>query len=191
MISPVKIFCDIETTGLDPTRHEIISICIITEYPIGSSTWSALIKPRHIWTADYRALEINGYNEPAWASAIDIKEAVEMIDQRIHGGLFIGYNPSFDMAFIRKALKDYGYETPRIRMIDVMTLAHEHLIGIGSLSLYSVRKYLGMSTENAHTALQDTRDTRYIYNLLHRCSSWRRVKLFLLWKIREWRTRSK
>ena len=189
MISPIKIFCDIETTGLDPSRHEIISICIITEYPMGSSTWSALIKPRRIWTADSRALQINGYNEAAWETAIDIEEAVEMIDQRIHGGLFIGYNPSFDMSFIRKALKDYGYDTPRIRMIDVMTLAHEHLIGIGSLSLYSVRKYLGMSTAKAHTAYQDTKDTRDIYNLLHRCSSWKRIQLFLLWKFRELRNK--
>jgi DNA polymerase III epsilon subunit-like protein len=191
MISPVKIFCDIETTGLDPSRHEIISICIITEYPLGSSTWSALIKPRHIWSADQVALDINGYNEEAWASGIDIKEAAEMIDQRINGGLFIGYNPSFDMSFIRKALKDHGYETPRVRMIDVMTLAHEHLIGIKRLSLYSVRKYLGMSTENSHTALQDTRDTRAVYNLLHRCSSWKRIGLYLMWKIRGLQARSK
>tara|TARA_R100001079_G_C4391180_1_gene127308 strand:+ start:230 stop:787 length:558 start_codon:yes stop_codon:yes gene_type:complete len=184
MISPVKIFCDIETTGLDYTRHEIISICIIIEYPIGVSTWHTLIKPKHIHTADKKALEINGYNEAAWQDALTIEEAVEIIDQKLHGGVFIGYNPTFDIGFIKKALKDYNYDVPRIRCIDCMSLVYEHLIGIKSLSLNSARRYLGIDTKNAHTALQDTIDTRKIYNTLHRLTWWKRLYLFAKYKLR-------
>ena len=52
------VFVDVETTGLDETRHEIIEIAVIR----GSQTYHRKVQPQHIETASPRALEINGFS---------------------------------------------------------------------------------------------------------------------------------
>jgi DNA polymerase-3 subunit epsilon len=182
------IFCDIETTGLDPSRHEIISISIIIDTPQGTETYSHKVIPEHIDTASPEALRINHYSPEAWADAIPLEQATQDIARRIKGGLFIGWNPKFDMLFIKAALRKHGHPTPRVRLIDCMVLAHEHLIGLHSLSLTSVRTYLGLSNALAHTAVQDARDTRRIYYMLYRCTMFTRIWLAVKYM---WRNRIK
>ena len=174
------LFVDCETTGLNPRRHEIISICMIT-YDGGKciDRWAALIHPQNIEAADPKALEINGYCKAAWSGAWEMEDAIQMIAQKMkqHNMCFVGYHPGFDMSFIRVALEQYGYHLKRLRMIDVMTLVNEHLIPLGlhSMSLDNTRRFLGMPLANNHTALQDTLDTIYIYNLLSRSTIWQRL----------------
>jgi len=173
-----RIFCDIETTGLDPRKHEIISICIIIDTPSRTEVYNQKILPEHIDTADPLALDINGYSPELWHDAIPLEVAIGDIYKRIRKGIFIGWNPKFDMSFILAALARYGYCTPRVRQIDCMVLAHEHLIGIHSLSLTSVRSYLGLSNIEAHTAYQDAKDTRKIYYMLYRAGVLYRLWLY-------------
>ena len=113
-----------------------------------------------------------------------MEDAIQIIAQKMRQKdmCFVGYNPGFDMSFIRVALEQYGYHLKRLRMIDVMTLVNEHLIPLGlhSMSLDNTRRFLGMSLANNHTALQDTLDTIHIYNLLSRSTIWQR----LWWKFK-------
>ena len=48
---------DTETTGLDPTKHEIIEIAV--KSPLG--TFHSLVKPQRLDLAEPKALELNGY----------------------------------------------------------------------------------------------------------------------------------
>ena len=173
------LFVDCETTGLDPKKHEIISICMMTyEGSECIDRWAALIHPQKIETADPKALEINGYCKAAWTGAWEMGAAIQMIAQKMKqpDTCFVGYNPGFDMSFIRTALESYGYKLKRLRMIDVMTLVNEHLIPLGlhSMSLDNTRRFLGMSLDANHTALQDTKDTIQIYFMLSRATVWQR-----------------
>ena len=181
----VRIFCDIETTGLNAYEHEIISISMLVDSIHGSSEWTALIKPKNIDTADPVALKINGYNEETWAQAITLEEALVTIAKKldVSNGIFIGWNPQFDLSFIRMALLQGGYKVPRLRVIDAMVLAHEHLIGLQSLKLVSVREYLGLDNSLAHTALQDAKDTRKIYWMLYRASLVDRLYYYAKYKL--------
>ena len=56
-------YFDVETTSLDPTRGEIIQICIVTEDREGNlDEWSTKIRPRlQEGTYDRSALKINGF----------------------------------------------------------------------------------------------------------------------------------
>ena len=66
-------FCDVETTGLDPARHEIIELAVIRVEPRTLQVVDDLslrVRPGRIADADLRALEINGYNPGDWASAL-------------------------------------------------------------------------------------------------------------------------
>ena len=165
------VFIDIETTGFDVSRHEIVEIALITEWGGDIDRWHARIRPRHIWSASPKALEINGYSEEAWEDALTLKEAVFQIAARIPDRCYlVGYNPSFDWGFVQKALKESGHFRRRIYLIDVMTLVFEHCIPAGQphLSLVATREFLGMPLEGSHRAMKDCEDTRQLYHRLSR-----------------------
>jgi DNA polymerase-3 subunit epsilon len=163
-------FLDTETTGLDPTTHEVIEIAIIREDPGGLvDTWSTKIKPRDIGAADEYALKVNGYTEEAWADAPTMAEVAPRILNLLRDSVIVGHNVSFDEAFINSSLKRAGVDR-RIpyHKVDTVTLAYEHLVpyGLTSLSLDNIRKFLGWSLDGAHTALKDTEDARQLFKLL-------------------------
>jgi DNA polymerase III alpha subunit (gram-positive type) len=188
MSKQLRVFCDIETTGLNPKIHEIISIAVIVTVDDKVLTsWELKIKPKKLQNADPTALAINGYNDLDWSNAVNIEAALlpiaELFSKPV---LFIGYNPGFDLSFIRTALEAHGYKLRRLRMIDVMTLVHEHLYnrGLKRMSLDSVRDYLGMDKSKAHQAMQDVIDTKYIYDLLSRCNIFTRLWIRFKYKLR-------
>lgn len=130
------IVFDLETTGQDPYRHEIIEAGYViyevhTEnvYTFNSwtpaweiSRWSAKVKPKHIETADPVSLEINGYSEDAWADAIDIEEAFEKMRKPIEGSiLMLGHNLIFDLKFIRETGRREHFDDIRIPLFYVDT----------------------------------------------------------------------
>tara|TARA_R110000744_G_scaffold353146_1_gene459428 strand:+ start:2342 stop:3157 length:816 start_codon:yes stop_codon:yes gene_type:complete len=188
-----KLYIDIETTGLDPIEHEIIEIAIIEESHGIIERWSTKIKPRHIQKAHPKALKVNGYSEEAWSRAPEMSAVIRMIVSKIDSKLrgpcvIIGHNPNFDLSFIKITLAAHGKYIPRLRSIDTMTLAHEHLapIGLKSLSMDSIRSFLNISSEGAHSALKDTEDVMKVYTLLCRATVLDRM----IWKykaiLRNW-----
>jgi DNA polymerase III epsilon subunit-like protein len=166
-----RAFLDTETTGLDPITNEIVEIAIIRERPDGTliDEWSTKVKPQRIETAHPRALEVNGYNEAAWADAPLFDDIADEVADRLLDCVLIGHNVAFDHGFIKEALKRAG---SKVRLpyhkIDTVTLVYEHLAPLGctSLSLDRVREFLGWSKDGAHTALQDTQDCRKLYHHL-------------------------
>ena len=177
---------DIETTGLSPEQgHEIIEIAILTE----RTAYCQKIQPVRLDKADPKALELNGYNPQDWEGALPPAVAAERIGELLDGHRIIGHNPQFDMMFIRDLWDDHGmsYRTDR-RLIDTMILAHEHLepIGCRSLSLVSIRTFLGWSTSGAHSARIDAVDTLRLYRLLLRCGVLRRLYLKWRYKLLLW-----
>jgi DNA polymerase III epsilon subunit-like protein len=157
---------DCETTGLDDAEHEIIEICI--KGIDGAIVFQSKIKPRHIETAHPKALEINGYNEEDWADAPYFSDVAEEIAGILKWCIWIGHNPSFDLGFVKaelkrvdeELLKGIGYHT-----VDTVGLAETQLsdIGLDSLSLINVCKFLRIPLLKAHTAEEDTEACRQVY----------------------------
>jgi len=169
-----RVFIDCETTGLDDAEHEIIEICLMAAD--GSILFQSKIKPRHIETAHPKALEVNGYNEEAWADAPYFSEVAEEIAAILKWCIWIGHNPSFDLGFVKaelkrvdeKLLKGIGYHT-----VDTVGLAETQLsdIGLDSLSLVNVCKFLRIELVNAHTAEADTDACRQVYLMLRQAGA--------------------
>jgi DNA polymerase-3 subunit epsilon len=170
----VRIYLDTETTGLDPSVHEVIEVAVVreeVEYPYtgpGKITlmWSRKVAPQHIETAEPVALKVNGYAPEAWANAVPFSTIAEELVEHLKGGMIIGHNPKFDTGFITAELKRAGVE-PRIshRTIDTTTAAYMAwgLDGKMKLSLDNLRSHLGLSSDGAHTALQDALDCREVF----------------------------
>ena len=174
---------DIETTGLDPYKHEIIEIAILTE----TETYHVKVCPQNLQYADSKALEINGYNEKDWYGAVKPIDAAIVTSRLLDNKIIIGHNPSFDMSFLRELWDLYNCN-PYIdrRCIDTVVLAREHLPYCRSYRLDHIREYLGWSTVATHSALVDVQDTKQLFDVLWRCSwycrTWYRVRhWFVSW----------
>ena len=104
---PIAI-TDLETTGLDPSIHEIIEIGLVL---IDQSTFKILdtldlkVKPEHIETAGATALKINGYNEADWRDAVPLSEAIAQYVAKTKDAIFCASPVTFDWAFIAEALR--------------------------------------------------------------------------------------
>ena len=160
-------FVDLETTGLYAGHHEIIEICII----VGVRAYHVKVEPKHIERITEEAQRINGYTGRKWIGAINQRTVANEAANLLEGCLIVGHNPGFDYEFLEALLEQehvpVGLDR---RTIDTITLAHEHLVpwGLDSLSLDSIRAFLGWTVRPTHNALDDCKDTKRLYETLTR-----------------------
>lgn len=168
-------FVDLETTGLDPFRHEIIEIGIVLaeqrEDIFGKKSLEFLseheiqLKPAHIETADLKALEVSKYDKRSWEKAVPQKEGLTQAATLLEGVVFIAQNVAFDWAFLQKAGNEYGVDFEKqvhYHKLDLASMVFGKLYHDPKLSRFSLRElteYFGVKNENAHTALADARAT--------------------------------
>lgn len=118
----LAIFLDIETTGLDPTRHRAIDIAlkaIDVNLKIEIGSYQSLIKPTaEVWDRrDPHSIEINGYTYDMLTLGKDIFQVrQEILDLFKKLGVergkavFICQNPSFDRSFFTHIVDVYTQE---------------------------------------------------------------------------------
>jgi len=155
-------FIDLETTGLDPARHEILEIGVIR---VDARTLTALdatdvrIRPRHIEVADPEALRRNGYSERGWEGATDLPQALDRVAPLLVGATLAGHNVGFDRAFLEAAWRATCGPPPDLdhHHLDTASLAWPLLAAgrIDSLSLVAVCTTLGIGLRDPHQALSD------------------------------------
>ena len=169
-------FIDIETTGLNPNIHEIIEICIITDKDV----YHTKIAPERLDWADSKALAINGFKSKDWLQAPRFKDVASDIKAILRGCTIAGHNVRFDLDFLNEAFAHNGFDVHLgHRTLDTITLAYEHLypLGLMSLSLDSIRRFLGWPSAGNHTALKDCNDTKELFEYLIRFGTKEKYKL--------------
>jgi exonuclease I len=172
---------DIETSGLDVNKHEIIEIAIvITDFDLNElKSYEAKTLMIHPNNADKKALAINGYDEQLWKSVgIHVLEAVKKISSMIPYGEFAipaGHNISnFDLPFIRKAFKFNNIFCPlSYYTLDTYSLAVTYMVKnkideslLPNLKLTTLTKVFGIEHNMAHSAMADVRANIEVYKQL-------------------------
>ena len=166
-------FIDVETTGLDPTEHEIIEIALIRtdgQFSI-LDKYETKILPRHIETASKKALEINGYDPDVWeAEAVSLEEALETIDELLEDAIPAGQNTQFDLGFLKAAYRSLEREVSwyNYHSLDTASLAVPLMMSgkIKGLSLRRVCAYLGVINQAPHRAYGDVLATMRVAQIL-------------------------
>ncbi len=173
-------FVDVETTGLDPLRHELIELAVVLARQIPTSgrgptvevleehEWK--IKPEHIDLADPESLQINGYMAGKWIFAADLPKVMEAFGKITKSASLVAHNVSFDQGFIDQAFKKSGVKNEmHYHKIDTLSLAFGKLYHdprAEKFSLRSLCEHFGIPNPNAHTALSDARAAFELYKKL-------------------------
>lgn len=146
---------DLETTGLDAQKDEIIEIgmvlCNSRDFTI-LDTFDVKVKPEHPETGHPKAYEVNGYNEEEWKDAVTLRQALILLTEKAQKATMMSYNVTFDSAFLQAAFSQTGVEdTMHYLRLDLMTLAWGKLphSRMASWSLKSVCTFLDIKPEPA------------------------------------------
>ena len=170
-------FIDLETTGLDVERHEIIEIgCIIARQIPNEEKgpdveiieeFEIKIKPERIEDADPKSLHMNGYNEKEWENAIPLTEALTIVAEKTKGASIVGQGVFFDWMFLEAGFKKTGIKNRmHFHKIDLISMAFTKLYNdpsVQKFSLGALAEHFGVENKKAHTALADIRATFEIY----------------------------
>lgn len=175
-------FVDLETTGTNPEKHEIIEIgCIVVEQVPRVGRGPELkkideldikVQPEHMERAEPAALRVNGYNEADWLFATDLKTALETLAHKTRGCIIVGQNIAFDWAFLEKGFEKTGilHQFHDYHMLDLVSLAYAKLYDDPNYNQKFGLRFLcerfGVKNEKAHSAMSDIQATLEVYKKL-------------------------
>lgn len=154
---------DVETTGLDCARHEIIEIGAIRAHRDSQihETFHALIRPTR--KIPFRITEITGTTQAELDSNGESIESVLQEFIEFVGDLpLVAYNAEFDMGFLRASARRC-----KLRIGNGATcalkLARRAWPGLRNYKLTTVASAGGLSVAGAHRALRDCEMAMTVY----------------------------
>ena len=154
---------DLETTGLDPARHEIIEIGAVrvNQDADVDDTFQALVKPRkRIPKAN---TEMTGISQRMVnQEGRSLRSAMEELCAFIEDLPLVSFNAEFDMAFLRNAAKGQNMVI-RNPASCALKMARRAWPGRTSYQLGDLAKDRKLSDEGTHRALGDCKRTVLIY----------------------------
>ncbi|WP_051276131.1 helicase C-terminal domain-containing protein [Desulfovirgula thermocuniculi] len=155
------VICDVETTGLNPQKDEIIEIALLRlENGEITGQFHSLVRPGGPVPPFIRRL--TGLDEPALAGAPTLQEILPAVMSFIGSSPLLGHHISFDRDFLQAAL---GRALPN-KLFDTRELARILLPTAPSYKLSNLCRLLGIRQEAPHRALSDTLATASLYRLL-------------------------
>jgi DNA polymerase III epsilon subunit-like protein len=181
-VSPLRyVFLDTETTGLDPRRHEVWDLALIVRDPDGLDLeMQNYVDVEHLDRADPAALAVGRFWEqhpdPMRSDLLRGKasparprwEVAEHLHYLLRDAVLIGFNPSFDAAFLSAMLRaEHLPEQPwKYRTVDVTTMLGGAL---GQPPPWSTNELLTkyditVPPGHRHTAIGDARAARDLFD---------------------------
>jgi len=157
------VVVDIETTGLEPEKHEIIEICAIKVNRDSKvhTTFSALVKPEK--KASKKITELTGItNEMLESEGEKLESAMTEFLNFVGDLRLVYYNAPFDHTFLTNAanLIEKKIENPVSCALDMSRRAWPEL---KSYKLANLAAMGGLNTNGNHRALKDCELTMTVY----------------------------
>ena len=151
------IVVDVETTGVDPEKHSIVSIGALDF----SNPADQLYIECRVWggaTIDPQALAVNGFTEAQVRDAgkISEQEAIEHFVNWLRNKLnhtIAGQNPFFDLSFLLAAARRGKVQISLARrIVDLHSLTYGHFLKRG----------MAVPVENSRTGLDSDTIMKYV-----------------------------
>lgn len=153
---------DVETTGLDPKKDQILSIGFV---PVNGNEIDLSGAGQVLVRAGVEVGEsasIHGITDDALADALPPAAALDVIFAALHGRVMICHHAAIETGFIGNACNAVHGFRPRLSVVDTLALQFRLLSqGFddeppqGSLRLWTARSQFGLPRYAAHNALTD------------------------------------
>ena len=150
---------DLETTGLNPYKHEIIEIGAVAFSLDGlTEDFSILIKPERKMDPKARAIhQISA--EEIENKAVSLQAGIAAFLDFLPEGSWVFHNAPFDLAFLKQSFAAVKVPWPNRAYYDHLQLSRKLRPERTSHALEAIKKELGIDTGKAHRALADARAT--------------------------------
>ena len=153
-------FFDLETTGLDLRKAEIVEICVIT-YDLHSDTWDTLksyISPlSNHWTDE--AEQANGISQKMVQDKPLLSELWPDIFEMMSNSHLVGYNiNNFDIPMLKYNIGRHNMFMPNLKgSIDLYAIFKGKKLLSANKLANAYQHYTAKSLHNAHSAEADTK----------------------------------
>lgn len=166
------LFIDLEMTGLDVSKHEIVEIAALLvrppDFKIENSFYTKVL-PTHPETGDPKSLKIINYNAKDWEDAIPQKQALQELADFAPNCYLAGWSVQNEWDFLNHALEKEGISYfYKHQLIEVFGMAYAHFYNdseIKFLNLPNVAHKLGIHIDS-HKPDSDIRATLEIFKKL-------------------------
>ena len=151
---------DLETTGLDPERDEIIEVAAIRFDGSGVlDTYHSLVNPAR--RLEYRIEMLTGIAPASLVDAPRFGSIAVEVEEFIGLDPIVGQNPMFDVTFLaRKGVQVFG------PAYDTFDLASLLLPALREHSLGAIADHLGLQFTNRHRAMADADAAMRVFSAL-------------------------
>nr|MBC7244869.1 hypothetical protein [Chloroflexota bacterium] len=145
----IYVALDLETTGLDPERDDIIEIGAVKfrDHQV-LNTWSTLVNPQR--PIPYKVQKLTGITPQEVQQAPGLASVIARLASFIGDYPVVGHTVGFDAAFLRK----HGLLL-RNPLIDTFELARILLPKLPTYNLATLAAILGIAPQEHHRALPD------------------------------------
>lgn len=170
---PTKLaFIDIETTGLNRQKHEIVEIGLILVNRNNLEIieeWDAKIKPQNLKKADPIALKLIQFSKEKWRYALEPKPALEQFSHKTADTILVAHNICFDRPFLEDSFLKWKVPIKwNYHSLDTISLAYYKLAHNQKLKLSEIARILKIEQKKAHSALDDAKTCYEIFRKLIR-----------------------
>lgn len=164
------VIIDVETTGLDPSKDELIEVAAlkIMNNSIVDS-FSSLINPG-IEISDF-ITNLTGISNTDLISAPCCKDVLNLLKDFISDDILIGHNVHFDINFLYDNFEKYCGFYLTNNLVDTLRLSRKYFSLAPSQRLSELAKYLQIPSATNHRALADCNTTYSLYQKLQEAYS--------------------
>jgi DNA polymerase-3 subunit epsilon len=156
---------DIETTGLDPNKHQVLSIAWMSIDPPVMHTGSAQY---HVFSHGElldlgQSPTIHGLTQQDFIHSSEPRQTYAMLSRALSGAVMVCHHKGMDWRFLKHIEKQFGIPFKPLGIFD--TLAFERFVMFkdphhppakGQLTLTACRKRRALPIYESHHALTDT-----------------------------------
>lgn len=170
---------DVETSGLNPKRNEILSIGAVSilrgEVRLDKS-FHSYVRPERGLASENPP--VHGITRDDLMREPSFKEVAPRLMELLNGAVLVGYNVSFDTSFLNEALRRCSLPQLKNPLLDVLLLSYgvlaklrmdfellkiDHLALSGQMGLGALAELLSVPVISRHTAMGDALTTALIF----------------------------
>ena len=161
------VVLDIETTGLNADKHEIIEVGLLkVRDDKVADEFSTLVKIDS--SLPKKISSLTGITDVMLAAeGRELKDVLDDVRRFIGSSVIVGHNITFDISFLNCAYKKCGDEELRNNCYDTLKIYAKILQGHkAGKKLGDIAASLGVQVDGEHRSLSDCRTTKAVYDVL-------------------------